>query len=370
MRIAKLLLTVVSISLLGVGSAFADKQGEMDELLLKPWNLLDLPQYPTPLADVNETEPLNDTCPGEPYALDDVYHAAINPGGDEDWVCFQCNAGDEMTLGTDADGGLPTVDTYIELYDNTCSGLLAEDDDGGPGLFSLIDGYVAPYTGSYYLKVRGFSSSSVGNYIFVGTCSAPAGPQVCPVGLYKASKINVNMEISDTLGTIETPGIKFNPQGNTIITDVVIDICMDHTWVGDVTVQLKRTDSSGGVVTCDLIQRPGVPQTTFGCAGDLICDPENKYYFGSDPTHDPLGEFDCPSEIPSACYAVAIENPGCLEDYRDLLKGDGVWTLCITDDAAGDDGFIYNWSVHLKCEPGPVSVDEASFAEIKGKYRE
>jgi hypothetical protein len=69
------------------------------------------------------------------------------------------------------------------------------------------------------------------------------------------------------------------------------------------------------------------------------------------------------------CYAVAIENPGCREIFRNLLKGYGVWTLQITDNAAGDDGFIYNWSVHLMCET-PIAVEEESFATIKSKYSE
>jgi subtilisin-like proprotein convertase family protein len=369
MRNSKLLLTIASISLLAAGTALADKQAEMDEFLLKPWALADLPQLPEALADVDETEPLNNTCPGEPYTLDDTYHGAIT-SNDEDWICFVCDLGAEMTAGTDADAGLPTVDTVIELYDSSCTGLLTSNDDGGPGLYSLIDGFVAPYTGAYYLKIRGFSSGSEGNYIAQASCTTPVGPGGCPVGTYKASKINVNQDIpdNDPAGLV-TPAIKFNPQPGVEITDVVIDICMDHTWAGDLVITLKHTSSGGDVLTADLLNRPGVPETSFGCAGDLICDPESKYYFGSDPSLEPLGEFDCPSEIPGACYAVAIENPGALEIFRGLPKGDGYWELCIVDNAAGDTGSVFNWSVHLLCESGPVSVEEASWAEIKANYR-
>jgi subtilisin-like proprotein convertase family protein len=369
MRITKLFLIAASMSLLAVGIAFADKQTEMDEFLLKPWQLSDLPQLPISLADVNETEPLNDTCPGEPYTLDDTYHGAIT-SGDNDWICFQCNLGDVITAGTDADPGLPTVDTFIELWDNTCGNSLISNDDGGPGLYSLIDGFVAPYTGAYYLQIRGFSSSSVGNYIAQASCVGATGPSSCPVGTYKASKTNVNADIpdNDPAGLV-TPAIKFNPQPGVVITDVVIDLCMDHTWVGDLVITLKHTSSTGEVRAVDLVQRPGVPQTTFGCAGDLVCDPENKYYFGSDPSLEPLGEFNCPSIIEPACYAVAIENAGGLEIFRDLPRGDGFWTLCIVDNAAGDTGTVFNWSVHLLCESGPVSVEEASWAKIKSNYR-
>ena len=123
------------------------------------------------------------------------------------------------------------------------------------------------------------------------------------------------------------------------------------------------------VKTVDLLQRPGVPESGAGCPGDLVCDPENKYYFGSDTSLEPMGEFDCPSIIEPGCYAVAIENVAGLEIFRDQPKGDGEWTLCISDNAAGDLAFINNWSVHLLCEPGPVSVDDASFGKVKSAYR-
>jgi hypothetical protein len=173
---------------------------------------------------------------------------------------------------------------------------------------------------------------------------------------------------NDPAGLVTTE-IKFNPQPGVIITDVVIDLCMEHTWVGDLVITVKHTSSTGQVLIADLVNRPGVPETTFGCAGDLVCDPENKYYFGSDPSLEPMGEFDCPAVFGGGCYAVAIENPQALEIFRGLPKGDGTWQLCITDNAAGDTGQIFNWSVHLYCE-GPVSVEEASFGEIKAGYRQ
>ena len=160
-------------------------------------------------------------------------------------------------------------------------------------------------------------------------------PGDCPVGVYKERKLDVNMDIpDDDPNGIVTPPIIFNPQPGVVITDVVIDLCIEHTWVGDLVITLKHTSSSGVVKTADLVNRPGVPETTFGCASDLICDPKNKYYFGSDPSLEPMGEFDCPSEIAPGCYAVAIENPEALTIFRGQPKGDGRWELCINDNAA------------------------------------
>jgi subtilisin-like proprotein convertase family protein len=366
MRILNVLFTVAAVSLLATGTVLADKQQEMDEYLLKPWSILDLPQIPVPLADVNESEPNNTCGEADAYTLGDVYHAGLTPG-DQDWISFSANQNDVITAATDADQG-STTDTYLELYASDCTTQLAFNDDGGPGLFSLITDFKAPYTGTFYLKIRGFSSTTQGLYIAIVTAEPQLGPGFCPVGFYKASKLNANQAIEDLL-TICAPTIKFNPQPGQVIADVVIDICLDHTWVGDLTITLTHTSSSGEVKSVDLVQRPGVPQSTFGCSGDLVCDPENKYYFGSDPSLAPLGEEDCDPIIPPACYAVAVENGTGLEIFRGQPCGDGFWELCITDDAAGDTGFLYNWSVHLLCESGPVAVESSTWGDIKAAYR-
>ena len=154
-----------------------------------------------------------------------------------------------------------------------------------------------------------------------------------------------------------------------VITDVVVDLNIEHTWAGDLTITLCHTDG-GGVVTCvDLVNRPGVPQTSFGCSGDLVSDPENKYYFSSRADLDPLGEIDCPSILDPACYNTAPENGvNDLSIFNGLPLGDGSWQLFISDSAAGDVGFVYNWSVHLLAE-APISVEPSSWGNIKASYR-
>ena len=138
--------------------------------------------------------------------------------------------------------------------------------------------------------------------------------------------------------------------------------------VGDLVITLKHTDSGGTVRTVDLLNQPGVPETGFGCAGDLVSDPESKYFFNDRADLAPLGEFDCPAIIPGGCYSVAIESTNGMNPFRGLEKGDGVWELCITDNAAGDDGFIVNFSVHLLCE-APISVEASTWSSVKANYR-
>jgi hypothetical protein len=369
MKKLQLVLVSMSIVALAAGSAFATKQDELNNLLLKPWSLTDLPGM-SALADVFETEP-NDVCPGEAHTLGDTFHGAISPAGDLDWISFSLTAGDELTIGTDADGANPTVDTLIELWDNTCGVMLTSNDDGGPGLYSLISGFAAPYTGTYSLKIRGFSAtSSTGNYIALGSAVTPQGPGFCPIGTYKGVKRNVNLDIpdNDPANPLVCPPITFNDVPGLVITDVVVDLNIEHTWVGDLVITLCHT-TNGGVQTCvDLVNQPGVPQTGFGCSGDLVSDPENKYYFSSRADLEPLGEFDCPAILPPACYNTAIENLVDLSVFNGLPLGDGTWELIISDHAAGDTGFVYNWSVHLLAE-APISVEASSWGNIKASYR-
>ncbi len=163
------------------GSVYGDKTAEIEawkqvvqrEYVAKPWKLTDHSFFTLTFADVTETEP-NDICPGNTYAMGDTFHGMISPAGDVDFITFTANAGDVINIGTDADGILPTVDTVIELYESDCTTFLTSNDDGCPGLYSLISGFTAPYTGAYNLRVHGYSATySTGNYIVIGSISAP-----------------------------------------------------------------------------------------------------------------------------------------------------------------------------------------------------
>jgi hypothetical protein len=123
-----------------------------------------------------EVEP-NDACPGtQTIACGDVIvPAELNPGGDYDYYPFTLDMDYSVMLGTDADPNNPTtVDTYIELWSGDCLTYLAGDDDGGPGLYSLVDTDLP--AGDYTALVRGYSSSSVGGYMFFFDCAGVQPP--------------------------------------------------------------------------------------------------------------------------------------------------------------------------------------------------
>lgn len=173
MRFASALM-LLAVLVACAGTAFADKYDATE----KPWEYT---VYAPPRAIVPEAEP-NDACPGQAINCGDaVEPAAINPGGDLDWYSFAANAGDVLTIGTDAYNG-SSIDTYLELYFNCGSTMIAYDDDSGPNLFSLISNFTAPSTGTYTVKARGYSASVVGDYRLFVTCvpgQPPPDNDVC-----------------------------------------------------------------------------------------------------------------------------------------------------------------------------------------------
>ena len=83
----------------------------------------------------------------------------IETAGDEDYFAFQAERGAEYTIETRVRSGL---DTVIELYSSGGS-RLGSDDDGGDGAASKLV-WMAPSSGTYYVKVKGYSRSETGGY--------------------------------------------------------------------------------------------------------------------------------------------------------------------------------------------------------------
>ncbi len=123
---------------------------------------------------IPEQEP-NDTCPGQQMACGDVIEPGYLDPSTFDWFQFEVAvAGTWLTIGIDSYNG-SSWDSYLELYADDCTTMIASDDDSGPGLFSLISNFVTTYAGTYNIKVRGFGSGG-GDYRMFVTCSEPIPP--------------------------------------------------------------------------------------------------------------------------------------------------------------------------------------------------
>ena len=118
------------------------------------------------------------------------------------------------------------------------------------------------------------------------------------------------------------------------ITDLDVAIQITHSYVGDLTVTLTHVDTGTSVV---LIDRPGVPASTFGSSGnniDIILNDEASLVVENDwSTGEPaylVGEHYQPNNLLSAFDGECME---------------GTWRLSVTDSATPDPGTLVNWSL-------------------------
>ena len=107
---------------------------------------------------VNEVEANDDYLTANPMAIgDDAAGSIDNSGADYDFFAFSANAGDVVSLATVDVAGLS--DTTLELYDTDGVTSLVFNDDGGPGLYSLID-YTFTAPGTYFVAVGSFGTGT------------------------------------------------------------------------------------------------------------------------------------------------------------------------------------------------------------------
>ncbi len=114
------------------------------------------------------------------------------------------------------------------------------------------------------------------------------------------------------------------------ISDLNVRIDASHTWVGDLTFTLVH-ENTGTSVT--IIDRPGVPASTYGCSGDDI-----------DATLDDESgtavETQCSGGVPTINGTFSPNNPLAAFDGDAVA---GTWRLDINDAVSPDGGSLNQW---------------------------
>ena len=140
--------------------------------------------------------------------------------------------GNEYTFKTGCgDGALANYDSYIELSNATCTSITGNDD--GCGSASIVT-WTATYTGTAYVKVRGYSSNS-GNYTLAYSyidCS------------------NIPSPVSTIATTVSTNGFTANWNTSVGATNYYIDVATDNTFTNMVS---GYTNLSEGNATSQVI---------------------------------------------------------------------------------------------------------------------
>ncbi len=324
---AACLVAVFAVAIMsGVAEASkADAQNEYNE---KPWQLQDRWGLTFAGADVNEAE-TNDT-PGtaNPYTMGDTFHGEIK-AADVDYVSFPCSAGDRVEIGTDADllAG-PTVDTKITLYDTDGTTQLAFNDDGGPGLYSLIT-YDITANGTYYLKIEGFSGTSAGFYILQGAQTDPPEP---PANDDCAGGIAVPCGVNQYSGSTELAVNDYTPSDS-----LSGDGCTGYyAQGGDVVYVLNLT----GTETVDI---------SYANAADA------SLYIVTD-CNDPQG----------TCVAGADNTFTGQAEVINGFSGTGTFYIILDTFSGFTPGGAYTADITVNC---PTATEDASWSEFKDLFR-
>ncbi len=125
---------------------------------------------------------------------------------------------------------------------------------------------------------------------------------------------------------------------------LAVDVAIEHPWVGDVRIVL--TSPAGTSVT--LLDRPGFPQRSFGCANrDLAL----RFADGADDSESVCADGN--GTIWPVTLAAPVEALSAFAGESSL----GDWTLRVTDATRGYSGRIVDWSLQptpafaTQCQP-------------------
>lgn len=172
-------------------------------------------------------------------------------------------------------------------------------------------------------------------------CVADGGTS-CPSGGNSISDLN-----PDVVSSITIPPVASCPAGS--VTDVNLNLDIEHTWIGDLIVTLTGPD---GVTSSTLLDEPGDPALGgLGCNNNNAQPPNAIFALFDDASPTPA-EGQCNTPNPAITGTVS---PSTLLAVFNGGNADGVWILNIEDTEFADEGQLNNWSLAIACTPPPAA---------------
>ncbi|MEN0003095.1 MAG: proprotein convertase P-domain-containing protein, partial [Bacteroidota bacterium] len=182
---------------------------------------------------------------------------------------------------------------------------------------------------TYHWRVKGTNDCGEGEWSSVATFST--APITCIDK--QASDLPITISTSGTPTVVSTLPLE---ESSTVASVKVLNLNIEHSWVGDLEVSL--TSPSSTIVP--LIDRPGIPESNFGCDGNNILV---DLFDDASETADDL-DLICENTTPT------IEGQFQPVSPLDVIIGEpagGNWTLTIQDNADDDGGVLRNWTLEL-----------------------
>lgn len=158
------------------------------------------------------------------------------------------------------------------------------------------------------------------------TATNTPGPTTCTV--YNSTNVPINLPN----GTSSINSTLSVGSGGTI-ADVNFTVNMSHVWVGDLGMTLSHNSTNVTV-----IDRPGVPASTYGCSGDNIVATLD------DEASQPV-ENQCAGSTPTINGTFTPNNALSAFDGQ---SSTGTWTLTVNDYyTSADAGTLNSWSLEI-----------------------
>jgi uncharacterized repeat protein (TIGR01451 family) len=135
------------------------------------------------------------------------------------------------------------------------------------------------------------------------------------------------------------------------LTNVQVQINVQHTWVGDLIFTL--TSPQGTVVT--LLDRPGVPATGSGCNNNNV----NVLFADGQPDPEEICTGNTFDDWP-------VSDAAPVTPLADLNgeDGNGTWTLTVSDNALADTGALVDWELILSPQGEAICNVCPSIADV------
>ena len=196
---------------------------------------------------------------------------------------------------------------------------------------------------TYYWRVRAVNGCGSSAFVVAAFETTAGGTAT------QCNNPNVAIPDNNAAGITDTMTIA----GGGTLTDVNVSINATHTYVGDLIFTLSRVFPANSSVVID---RPGVPGSTFGCSGNDI-----------NTTLDDAGltavETECAAAVPTIGTGPFSPNNTLTVFNGNSSNGD--WTLNVTDNASADTGSLNQWCL-ITTTSG--SVAPADYSDLSSSY--
>jgi subtilisin-like proprotein convertase family protein len=157
------------------------------------------------------------------------------------------------------------------------------------------------------------------------------GPFTIPISheVGNAALPRVPVEIPDD-GTLSS---QMQVSEEVTLADLDVHVRINHTYVGDLTIQLRSPQWT----TVTLLDRPGVPELTYGCNNNDL-----DVTFDDSSSFDPESHCNDGSEVSwYSGLAQPVEPLASINGESTV----GTWTLTVKDGARDDYGILEDWSL-------------------------